>query len=155
MAAINFPSSPTDGQTFSASGNNYIYRTSIPGWELDSPFYQGPTGPTGPTGAAGTWSLSQTIDNKTTNYTLLTADAGKLITVTSGSSLTLTVDASLDLAIGQRIDIARMSSGALTVVASGATVNATPGLKLRAQYSVASLLCTATDTYLLTGDLVA
>jgi hypothetical protein len=40
-------------------------------------------------------------------------------------------------------------------VASGATVNGTPGLKLRAQYSTASLVCLAADTYLLVGDLAA
>lgn len=153
--AINFPSSPVNGQTFSASGQTWIYNSSIPAWELDNPFVQGPTGPTGPTGPQGDWSLSQTIDNKTTNYTLLTADAGKMITVTSSSNLSVTVDGSLNLAVGQRIDIARMGTGTLTISPSGATVNTTPGYKLRAQYSVASLICTATDTYLLTGDLVA
>ena len=168
MAAIDFPSSPSDGQTFSASGNSYIYRTSIPGWELDSPFYQGPTGPTGPTGAASTvtgptgatgaagdWSTAQTTANKTASYTALTADAGKLITMTVGSANNFTVDASLDLSVGQRIDIAQLGAGQTTIVASGTTVNATPGLKLRAQYSVATLLCTASDVYLLLGDLSA
>lgn len=153
--AIDFPSSPVNGQTFSASGQTWIYNSSIPAWELDNPFVEGPTGPTGPTGPQGDWSLSQTIDNKVASYTLLTADAGKMITVTSASNLTLTIDGSLDLAVGQRIDIARMGTGTLTIVPSGATVVSTPGLKLRAQYSVASLICTATDTYLATGDLVA
>ena len=152
MAAIDFPSSPSDGQTFSASGNSYIYRTSIPGWELDSPFYEGPTGPTG---ASGQWDTAQTTANKTANYTAVTADAGKLITMTVGSANNFTVDGSLNLATGQRIDIAQLGAGQTTVVASGATVNATPGLKLRAQYSVATLLCTASDVYLLLGDLSA
>jgi len=147
MAAIDFPSSPSDGQTFSASGNSYIYRTSIPGWELDSPFYEGPTG------ASGQWDTAQTTANKTASYTAVTADAGKLITMTVGSANNFTVDASLDLSVGQRIDIAQLGAGQTTVVASGTTVNATPGLKLRAQYSVATLLCTASDVYLLLGDL--
>jgi hypothetical protein len=84
---------------------------------------------------------------------LLTADAGKLITVTSASNLNVTVDGSLDLAVGQRIDLARLGTGTVTVVASSTTVNGTPGLKLRAQYSAATLICTAADTYLLVGDL--
>ena len=46
-----------------------------------------------------------------------------------------------------------MGTGTVTVVASGTTVNGTPGLKLRAQYSAATLICTGTDTYLLVGDL--
>jgi len=34
-------------------------------------------------------------------------------------------------------------------------VNGTPGLKLRAQYSAATLLCVGADTYVLLGDLSA
>jgi hypothetical protein len=67
----------------------------------------------------------------------------------------VTVDASLDLAVGESIDIAQLGAGQVTVVASGTTVNATPTLKLRTQYSAASLICTATDTYLLIGDLAS
>lgn len=111
------------------------------------------TGPAGTAGAAGNFATSQTIDAKTANYTLVTADAGKVITMNSSSALTLTVNGSLDLATGQRVDILQLGTGQVTVSASSATVNATPGLKLRAQYSGASLLCTGTDTYVLAGDL--
>lgn len=106
-----------------------------------------------PAGPIGAFSNSQTIDAKTANYTLVAADAGKVITMSSTSALTLTVNGSLDLATGQRIDILQLGTGQVTVSASSATVNATPGLKLRAQYSGASLLCTGTDTYVLAGDL--
>jgi hypothetical protein len=41
------------------------------------------------------------------------------------------------------------------VVADNATVNGTPGLKLRARYSAATLLCVAADSYVLLGDLKA
>lgn len=106
-----------------------------------------------PAGSPGTFSTSQTIDAKTANYTLVTADAGKVITMDSSSALTLTVNGSLDLSIGQRIDILQLGVGQVTVSASSATVNATPGLKLRDRYSGASLLCTGVDTYVLAGDL--
>ena len=86
---------------------------------------------------------------------MLTADAGKLITMTVATANNVTVDASLDLAVGESIDIAQLGAGQVTVVASGTTVNATPTLKLRTQYSAASLICTATDTYLLIGDLAS
>ena len=110
-------------------------------------------GPEGPAGPAGDWSDPQTIDNKTGAYTLLTADAGKLITVDTSSNVDVTVDGSLDLSPGQRIDILQLGTGRVTVVASSTTVNGTPSLKLRARYSSATLLCTATDTYVLIGDL--
>jgi hypothetical protein len=48
-----------------------------------------------------------------------------------------------------------LGAGQVTVAASGTTVNATPGLKLRAQYSAASLIVTGTNTFLLVGDLSA
>jgi hypothetical protein len=35
------------------------------------------------------------------------------------------------------------------------TLNGTPDLKLRARYSAATLVCTASDTYVLVGDLSA
>jgi hypothetical protein len=93
--------------------------------------------------------------SESSSYTLLTADAGELIVIDSSSNRDVTVNGSLDLATGQRIDIARLGTGTVTVVADGATVNATPGLKLRARYSAATLICTGTDTYLLVGDLSA
>ena len=67
----------------------------------------------------------------------------------------MTVPSGLGLATGQRIDLAQLGAGQVTVAASGTTVNATPGLKLRAQYSAATLIVTGTNTFLLVGDLSA
>ena len=106
-------------------------------------------------GREGSWDTAQTINAKTAAYTLLTADAGDLVTIDSSSNLDVTVDGSLDLATGQRIDLLRLGTGTVTVVADNATVNATPGLKLRARYSAATLLCVGTDDYVLLGDLEA
>ena len=58
--------------------------------------------------------------------------------------------------VGDRIDILRKGSGTLTVQgASGVTVNGTPGLLLRAQWSSATLIKLATDSWVLIGDLQA
>jgi hypothetical protein len=43
----------------------------------------------------------------------------------------------------------------VTVVAASTTVNGTPGLRLRARYSAATVLCVGTDTYVVLGDLKA
>ena len=75
--------------------------------------------------------------------------------MSSSSNLDITVNGSLDLSVGQRIDLLRLGTGEVTVVADSATVNGTPGLKLRAQYSAATLLCVAADSYVLLGDLKA
>jgi hypothetical protein len=84
---------------------------------------------------------------------VLASDVGKLVTLSNESAIALTVPSGLGLTAGQRIDLAQTGAGQVTVVASGTTVNATPGLKLRAQYSAVTLVCLATDTYLLVGDL--
>jgi hypothetical protein len=98
---------------------------------------------------------AQTINTQTAAYTLVSGDAAKLITVNSSSAVNVTVNTTTALATGQRIDIAQIGSGQVTVVASGVTINATPGLKLRAQYSSASLFCLSSNNYLLVGDLAA
>ena len=107
-------------------------------------------------GAQGQWDTAQPINTQTgTTYSLLASDAGKLVTLSNASAITLTVPSGLGLATGQRIDIAQLGAGQVTVAASGTTINSTPGLKLRAQYSAASLIVTGTNTFLLVGDLSA
>jgi hypothetical protein len=109
----------------------------------------------GKQGPSGQWDTAQDVDTKTADYTLVTADAGRLIIVDSATDEDVTVDGSLDLAVGQRIDLLRLGAGEVTVVASSATVNGTPGLKLRAQYSAATVLCVGADSYVLVGDVKA
>ena len=91
-----------------------------------------------------------------TAYTTVLADQSKLVTLTNASAITLTIPANSSVAypVGTKIDIAQLGAGQVTVVgAGGVTVNATPTLKLRDQYSGASCVKTATDTWLLVGDL--
>jgi hypothetical protein len=115
----------------------------------------GATGATGAAGAAGQWDTAQTTDTKSDSYTLLTADAGKLILMNKSTAQDVTVNGSLDLSVGQRIDVIQTGAGQVTFVASSATVNATPGLKLRARYSAATVVCVGTDSYVVVGDLSA
>ena len=108
------------------------------------------------TGAQGQWDTAQTINAQTgTSYSLVAGDVGKLVTLTNASAITLTVPSGLGLSNGTRIDLAQLGAGQVTVAASGTTINASPGLKLRAQYSAATLIQTATNTFLLVGDLSA
>lgn len=104
---------------------------------------------------ADTFSKAQTVDTKSDSYTLLTADAGKMIAMNKSTAQTVTINGSLDLAVGQRIDVIQTGAGQVTFSASSATVNGTPGLKTRAQYSVASVIATGTDTYVVFGDLAS
>lgn len=93
---------------------------------------------------------------RTTNYTLTLADDGVIIETNSTSSVTITVplDSTANFPAGSKITILRANTGAAIVAgASGVTVNATPGLNLRAQWSAATLLKRAANTWVLMGDL--
>ena len=91
-----------------------------------------------------------------TSYTLQLTDLAKLVTMDNGSAMTLTVplNSSVSFQIGDRIDILRKGSGELTIdYAVGVVINGTPGLKLRAQWSSATLVKLDTDTWVALGDL--
>lgn len=93
-----------------------------------------------------------------TTYTFVLGDAGKFVTLSNTGAITLTVPAnsSVGFVIGTAIDIVQLNTGQVTVVgASGVTVNATPGLKLRTRYSAGTCIKTDTDTWLLVGDISA
>lgn len=115
----------------------------------------GPTGPTGVTGPAGNWDTPQSISAKTATYVPATSDVGSLVVMDNSSSAEIQIGTSLGLQAGQRIDFLRTGTGEVDVVASGVTINATPGLRLRARYSSASLICLSANTYVLVGDLSA
>ena len=116
---------------------------------------QGEAGPSGPTGGYG---LPQAINAQTANYTLVLADAGKLVTMdaTTGRTITIPPASSVAFPTGTHVDVARLGTGTVTVTgATGVTVRATPGQKLRAQYSGASMVLYAGDTWLVVGDLTS
>lgn len=93
-----------------------------------------------------------------TTYTLVLTDANKLITLNNSSSITVTVptNASVPFPIGSAINLTALGNGIVSVTnAGGVSIGSTPGLNLRTQYSTASLVKIATDSWLLTGDLSA
>jgi hypothetical protein len=112
----------------------------------------GPAGADGADGADGTFSSTQTIETKSSAYTLVSGDAGKLIL--NSAAITITVEG---LAVGQQVDFLQNVAGQITFAAgAGKTLNGADGnLKTAAQYSPAGVKCVATDTYVLVGDLGA
>ena len=122
----------------------------------------GPVGATGPQGVTGSTGPSGdpglVINSQTVSYTLVLSDASKLVEINSGSANNLTVplNSSVAFPIGTQISLLQVGAGQMTVVATGGvTINATPGLKLRAQWSSATLVKRNTDTWVLVGDLSA
>jgi hypothetical protein len=96
---------------------------------------------------------------KTASYTLSSlAERDNLIEMNSSSAMTLTIPLNSTVAypVGTSLDILQTNTGQVTIAGTaGVTVNATPGLKLRTQWSSATLFKRGTDTWIVYGDLTA
>jgi hypothetical protein len=110
------------------------------------------TGPTGATGSAGSFATTQTILGPTGAYTPASSDVGKMVLLNYASNTTININTSLGVTAGQGIDYVNYGAGLITFGGT-ATISSTPGKKLRAQWSSATLFCISTDTYVLIGDL--
>ena len=100
-------------------------------------------------------ATGQAINAQTgTTYTLVAADAGKLVTLANAAAITLTVPGSVFTA-GRRVDVLVLGAGMVTAVGSSCTVNGTPSLVSRAQYSAFSVLFTSATTAVVVGDLAS
>ena len=96
-----------------------------------------------------------TLNAKTGSYTLLASDLNKLVTVNSASPATITVPNGV-FAVGSQINVTALGDGLVTIDSDGTTVlQATPGTVLRTKYSSATIICVATNTFLIVGDLSA
>lgn len=93
------------------------------------------------------------VDEKTASYTLLPSDDGNVLKFTGTADVTLTVPAGLDIAFN--ISVYQLGTGKVTIVAaSGATVNnRLSRYVLAGQNAGAGIICTAVNTYHVTGDL--
>jgi hypothetical protein len=98
---------------------------------------------------------SVAINSQTTAYTLTATDKSKLVIVTSASTANVTVPPSV-FSQGDVVYISRSGAGTLSLTqGAGVTITGTPGLALRAQASVAAIICTGSNTFIATGDLSA
>jgi hypothetical protein len=98
----------------------------------------------------------------TTNaYTVVLADKDKWLELSNGATagtLNIPTDATANFAIGTQINILQTGAGQITIAAvtpGTTTVNGSPGLKLRGQWSVATIVKRAADTWVAVGDLSA
>ena len=112
---------------------------------------------TSPTITTPTQRLTLNAQTGTT-YSLVVGDATyKLVTLSNAAAITVTVPPSL-FAIGDTINLQQIGAGQVTFAAgSGVTITSTGATsaapKLRAQFSAATVICTAADTFTIVGDL--
>jgi hypothetical protein len=133
LSALNFPSSPTDGEIY----DNYIYNATKGVWEL-TPFVSAPK------------FLVETAE-KTANYTIALADINRVVLM-NGSGLTLSIPLNSTTAfpIGSVVNVYNVNSTDLTIAGvSGVTLRNAGAL---AQYGEISLRKRGTDEWVLAGN---
>jgi hypothetical protein len=98
----------------------------------------------------------------TTNaYTVVLADKDKWLELSNGATagtLNIPTDATANFAIGTQLNILQTGAGQITIAAvtpGTTTVNGSPGLKLRGQWSAATIVKRSANTWVAVGDLSA
>lgn len=113
----------------------------------------------------GGTALSTTLATKADNnsainvmsgsHTIVVADVNNIREMSGGGTITIPADTSF-WPVGAVVDVIQTGSSQVTVAGdSGVTVNSTPGLKIRAQWSSATILKRAANTFVVMGDLSA
>lgn len=98
------------------------------------------------------------INTQTDDYTLVIADAFKIVEMNKATAVNLTVPPNDDVAFptGTEIDITQYGAGQVTVVAgSGVTIRTAETLKVAAQYNTAKLYKRGTNEWIISGELEA
>jgi hypothetical protein len=176
MSAIDFPNSPSVNDTHTVGNRVWKWNGTV--WEVvrsTVPYATGATGPTGNTGATGltgaTGVTGSTVTGPTgaasailainnvtgTTYTLQASDLNDLVTLSNAAAITLTIPPSV-FSANDVVNVSQTGAGqvsfaqgaGVTINSSGATATAP---KLRVQYSSAAVICTASNTFLVVGDI--
>ena len=108
---------------------------------------------------------SAELDNLTLNaqtgttYTLVLADAHKLVTQSNASAITTTIppNSSVTFEIGDQVNLLQLGAGQVTVAAGAGVTIRSEGtkLKLKGQYAAATCIKIGSDEWVLVGNLSA
>ncbi len=158
--------SPQEGQFAYTKDNNSLWYYTGSAWAASGATgdIEGITTGTdsglsgGVTSGTAVLRLKLEFDAETgTTYTLVVGNLNQLVTLDNASPITLTVPPSV-FSAGDVINIAQIGAGQVTLAqGAGVTINSTGATptapKLRARYSAASIICTASNTFLVVGDI--
>jgi hypothetical protein len=112
----------------------------------------------GVTSGTATLKLKLEFDAETgTTYTLVAGNLNQLVTCNNASPITVTVPPSV-FAAGDQIHVQQIGAGQVTFAqGAGVTITSTGATstapKLRARYSAATVICTASNVFTIVGDL--
>ena len=114
------------------------------------------------TGLAYSAGIPVVVDAETATYTVVLGNAFQLVTMSVGSAndFLIPTNANVAFPVGTVINVIQIGTGQTTIkaVTSGTTTISSTGAtatapKLRAQYSAASCIKVATDTWYVVGDI--
>lgn len=109
-------------------------------------------------GTSGKWVNSaprqNVSDSSSTSYSVANSDSGKLLKFTSSSATSVDLG-SWSANVGEKVDIVQYGTGQVTITVSGAASMVSPNnsVTTRARYSLITVTCVASNTFLLSGDL--
>ncbi len=106
-----------------------------------------------------TWEPADVVvaNTQTASYTLVLADAGKVVemNVASGNTLSVPPNSTVAFPVGTTVEVYQMGAGQTTITAgAGVTLRARNGAKTASQYATAALRKRATDEWVVVGDVV-
>ena len=97
------------------------------------------------------------LDRKTADYTLVLADAGKVIEINSGSSENVTIPPNSGVAfpLGTQVVVVRLGAGAVVITEGSGVTTRSDGdkNKIKSQYSSCVLIKHETDEWYILGNL--
>lgn len=140
-----------------ASGNTVYYQNDAPASPIDGDIWVDANDETiNATGPAGQNAFNIPITSTSASRDIAFSDLGDLIECGSSSGITMTIrnDSTVPgFVAGDQIVILQTGIGQVTIAAgAGVTVNGTPGLKLRDQWSSATLIKRSANTWVVIGD---
>jgi hypothetical protein len=104
-------------------------------------------------GTTTSWSnLNLAFESRTSGY-LQSTDVDKLVRYTSNSTLDINIPINV-FSTGNQIHVQQIGTGQATIVPDAGVTATAPGLKLRTQFSAATIICTGVNTFTVVGDLV-
>jgi len=132
MAALNFPNSPSTGQTYTQNGISYTYDGNV--WKK----------------IPVALSFSNLVD-KSAAYTIVQTDTGKLI----ANNNNFTINASTNFSAGDAVSIHNDDSSTHQIIATGVTLRfggtALTGSRFISQRGLATIVCLGTNDYTICG----
>lgn len=104
--------------------------------------------------ATSTFTFSLNAQTGTT-YTLVSGDKDKIVTLDNASAITVTIPSGV-FSAGHTINLLQLGAGQVTLTGDGtSTVNSPNGLKIAAQYGMATVVCVASNTFVVVGGMTA